>query len=217
MAKALRFQLTILQIDTGQDLVSFLASLGFEQIGNSGGVLTFEAPEPAQEESRGQAYQSGDSSYQLGKDSDLLLIRSEDEMRNVIETMAGPATHYLRILSPFLEHRPFDTKVMKDICSALARRNKRTRVEILVYESHRMVKNGHMLLELSQRLPSSISIKLVHPELRTLTSSRMSADSFTDRTVKFMRGRRTSTISPRPTCFFASFKVPRTAVYTMPT
>ena len=151
-------------------MASFLASLGFEQIDNSGWVLTLEAPEPAQVVSRGRVYQSGDSSYQLGKDSDLLLIRSEDEMRNVIEAMAGPATHYLRILSPFLEHRLFDTKIMKDICSALTRRNKRTRVEILVYESHRMVRNGHVLLELSPRLPSSISIKLFHPGLRTLNN-----------------------------------------------
>ncbi|MEM7364216.1 MAG: GNAT family N-acetyltransferase [Pseudomonadota bacterium] len=175
VAKARRFKLPQLRIAAGEPLRSFLSGLGFQEDGDAWSLI-LEPPEPAKVVSRGQVYQTDDSSYQLGRDNDLLLIRTEDEMRNVIETMAGQATHYLRILSPFLEHRLFDTKAMQTICSNLARRNKRTHIEILIYESHRVIKNGHVLLELSRRLPSSISIKLVHPELRVLNNEYVIAD-----------------------------------------
>jgi hypothetical protein len=37
-----------------------------------------------------------------------------------------------------------------------------------LYDSHRVVTNTHALLEISRKLPSSIKMKLVHPELRKL-------------------------------------------------
>jgi hypothetical protein len=80
--------------------------------------------------------------------------------------MCAQATQSIRILSPFLEHRLFDSEEMREICSSLARRNKYTSIEILLFDSHRVVKNGHALLEISRRLSSSIKLKIVHPELR---------------------------------------------------
>ena len=48
----------------------------------------------------------------------------------------------------------------------LARRNKNTFIEILLYDSHKVVKNSHAILEIIRKLPSSISFKIVHPKLR---------------------------------------------------
>ena len=65
-----------------------------------------------------------------------------------------------------LDHKLFDSEELREICSTLARRNKYTCIEILLYDSHRVVKHGHALLEISRKLSSSIGIKIVHPELR---------------------------------------------------
>ena len=52
------------------------------------------------------------------------------------------------------------------ICSELARRNKYTKIEILVFNPHRMIKNGHAMLDITRKLPTSIRIKIVDPEMR---------------------------------------------------
>ncbi len=105
--------------------------------------------------------------YRLGSDHKFLLLRREEEFRRVLLEMSRQATQSIRILSPFLDHKLFDSTELREICSALARKNKYTTIEILLYDSHRVVKNGHVLLEISRKLSSSIKIKIVHPELRT--------------------------------------------------
>lgn len=115
--------------------------------------------------------------YRLGDDKKLILLRSEDDFHNIIIEMCRQATHSIRIFSPVLEHKLFDDAVLRDICSALARRNKYTHIEVLLFDSHRVVKNGHALLEIARRLPSSIQIRIVHPELRQQNHEFVLADS----------------------------------------
>ena len=107
-----------------------------------------------------------DVAYRLGEDKKYILLRNEDDFRNIIMEMCQQATHSIRILSPFLDHKLFNSTELKEVFSALARRNKNTFIEILLYDSHRVVKNSHAILEISRKLPSSISFKIVHPELR---------------------------------------------------
>ncbi|MDG1206529.1 MAG: GNAT family N-acetyltransferase [Pseudomonadales bacterium] len=114
--------------------------------------------------------------YRLGEDNRLLLLRKEEEFRQVIVEMCKQAVHSLRILSPVLDHKLFDNDELMEICSALARRNRYTEIQILLYDPHRVIKNGHALLEISRRLSSSISIKLVHPELRQLNHEYILVD-----------------------------------------
>ncbi len=118
----------------------------------------------------------GDVTYRLGADNKLILLRREEEFANIIVEMCKQASSSIRILSPVLEHKLFDRPEVRDICSALARRNKYTQVEILVYDPHRIIKHGHALLELSRKLPSSMGIKVVDPELRQLNHEFVLAD-----------------------------------------
>jgi len=117
-----------------------------------------------------------DVTYRLGRDNRVLLLRRDEEFANIINEMCKQATSSIRIFSPVLEHKLFDDAEVREICSALARRNKYTQVEILVYDPHRIIKNGHALLELSRRLPSSMGIKIVDPELRQLNHEFVLAD-----------------------------------------
>ena len=119
-------------------------------------------------ESEGNPYsQKDDTGYRLGTDDRFLLLRREGEFRRVIIEMCKQATQSIKILSPVLDHKLFDKEELKEICSVLARRNRYTSIEILLYDSHRVVKNGHVLLEVARKLSSSIGIKIVHPELRS--------------------------------------------------
>jgi len=126
----------------------------------------------------GDDYPEGDMPYRVGHDNKLLLLRREEEFRNVIVEMCRQATQNIRIYSPVLEHKLFDSVELRDICSSLARRNKYTRIEILIYDSHRMVKNGHALLEISRKLPSSIGIRIVDPELRQFDHEFVLVDDY---------------------------------------
>ena len=135
-----------------------------------------EAFKPARTSQDGQAYANEDSDYVLGETAAFLLLRREEEFRRVVLAMSRQATQSIRILSPMLDHKLFDSVELYEIFSALARRNKYTHIEILLYDSHRVVKHGHALLEIARRLPSSIQIRVVHPELRSTNYEFVLAD-----------------------------------------
>jgi predicted GNAT family N-acyltransferase len=114
--------------------------------------------------------------YVLGKINRSLLLRSDSEFRDVSCDLADQARLSLKIWSPVLEHGLYDNPEFSNAVSRLARRNRRTEVQILIYDSHRMVKNGHAILELARRLSSSISIRIVHQDYRLLNHEYLLAD-----------------------------------------
>lgn len=81
--------------------------------------------------------------------------------------LCGSASRDIRIQSPNLDPVVFDNPDLADAISSLARSDSHSRVYILVSDTRPMVQQGHRLLNLMRRLPSSISIrKLVrHPEM----------------------------------------------------
>ncbi|MEJ6515000.1 MAG: hypothetical protein QNL97_02310, partial [Pseudomonadales bacterium] len=119
---------------------------------------------------------SDDLINKLGDANRLLRLGKEEDFRQVILEMCKQAVHSLRILSPVLDHRLFDNKQLMDICSALARRNRYTEIQILLYDPHRVINSGHALLEISRKLSSSISMKVVHPDLRQLNHEYILVD-----------------------------------------
>lgn len=124
----------------------------------------------------GDAYNSAEHHYTLGEDKQLLLLRHEAEFKHVIVDMCQQAHKSIRIWSPMLDHKLFHHDELRESFSRLARRNRYTRIEILLYDSHRVVTNTHALLEISRKLPSSIMMKLVHPDLRKLNQEFILVD-----------------------------------------
>ena len=106
--------------------------------------------------------------YKLGIDKQQILLRSESDFRNIVLDMAKQARQSIRIYSPLLCHELFYKGELSQIASMLARRNKYTWIEILIFDPHRVIKHGHALLTISRRLPSSINIRIVDPEMRKL-------------------------------------------------
>ncbi len=168
--RAKRFSLTQVFIDLGfsEGTKAFLAKAGFKAEPDTSRLLLTLEPEDrtVQRRSIGATGMDSDVPYKLGEDKQLILLRSESDFKNVILEMAGQARRSIQIYSPLLSHELFDHEALMTICSALARRNKFTKIEMLVFDPHRMIKNGHAMLNIARKLPSSIRIKIVDPELR---------------------------------------------------
>jgi len=81
------------------------------------------------------------------------------------------AVRYVCILSPRLDHAAFDSEELAEALSALARRNRHTRVRILIADSRDIVSRGHRLLQLARRLPSAVHMQkiLEHPDWKGQT------------------------------------------------
>ena len=118
-----------------------------------------------------------DQTNTLGLSSQLLSLGQETAFRNVIQQMISQASQSVCIWSPALDHRLFHNEDLKQALSKLARKNRYTKIEILIYDSHRIVKNSHAILEIYRRLPSSISIKIVHPDFRVTNEEFVLVDN----------------------------------------
>ena len=73
--------------------------------------------------------------------------------------LCGSASRNIRIVSSQLDHQIFDSAEMVDVLSALARRDRNSFVHILISDSRPIVNDGHRLLNLARRLPSSVIIR----------------------------------------------------------
>lgn len=168
IAKGRRYGLKELIIDADQALTPYFERSGFVLYeGKFAKPLDDIKPfKPERSNLSGEAY-GENVAYQLGETAGFLLLRREQEFLTVVTKMCRQAKQSIQILSPLLDHKIFDHPDLYDIFSSLARRNKYTRIEIMLYDSHRVVKNGHALLDICRRLPSSIAMRLVHPELRS--------------------------------------------------
>jgi predicted GNAT family N-acyltransferase len=168
--RARRFSLTevVVESESVEKTNAFLEKAGFRGDPNTSRFLLTLEPEDrsVQTRSEGGTAMDSDVTYKLGKDKQLILLRSESDFRKVILEMAGQARKSIRIYSPLLSHDLFDDAELMTICSRLGRRNKFTKIEMLVFNPHRVIKNGHALLNIARKLPSSIGIKVVDPEMR---------------------------------------------------
>ena len=112
----------------------------------------------------------------LGTSNRVLLLRKEEDFRVVSLDLSRQAQLRLRIYSPWLDHTLYDNTELQEALSRLARKNRHTEIQILVWNSHRMIKNGHALLELARKLSSSIRIRLVHADYRQMNHEYLLAD-----------------------------------------
>jgi predicted GNAT family N-acyltransferase len=82
-------------------------------------------------------------------------------------TLADKARRHLRIYSHTLDHEVFDNADLAAAMTRLVRRGRQSDIRILVNDPRPMVSRGHRLLQLSRRLSSTISIRVLdeHPEL----------------------------------------------------
>jgi len=104
------------------------------------------------------------------------MLEGEPALAEAILELCERARREILILAQDLDPNLFDSIELSEALSRFARRNEQTKVRILVHDITRMVRDGHRLLNLSRRLPSSVSIRLVHPEMRDRSENMVLAD-----------------------------------------
>ena len=103
-------------------------------------------------------------------------LECSDAVRDVIQSAQQSIAIFSQQLEPLLYNH-------QDICeaiSSLARKNRYSSIRIIALNTKSSISNGHCLISLAQRLPSSIQIKVpTNPELQRFTESWLIADNHT--------------------------------------
>jgi hypothetical protein len=95
----------------------------------------------------------------LGETPDHYQLHSVDETRELTLRMVGQASHGLDLLTADLEPALYDQPVFVDVCKRLALKSKVVRIRILLQDNSLVRSQGHRLIELIQRLPSTVELR----------------------------------------------------------
>ncbi len=98
-------------------------------------------------------------------------VEYPEPFATLVQGLADTARRNLRIYSATLDHEVFDRRELATAMSNLARRGRLSEVKILVSDARPMVSRGHRLLEITRRLSSFMSIRVLpeHPSLPEAT------------------------------------------------
>ena len=115
---ARRYGLDSVRLAALVDVVPYYQRAGFVIVGdayNEAGLqhqnMTFELADEDSELDHVEAYGESlaeDVAYRLGEDKQLILLRSDEDFKNVIIEMTRQAKQSIRIYSPLLSHDLFD-------------------------------------------------------------------------------------------------------------
>lgn len=97
--------------------------------------------------------------YKLGETKDLLQLESSDEHRAVTLAMVRQAQRTLHIFSRDLDPLIYNNADFDQAVSEFLSRSPQTRINVLVQDSNRAVKEGHRLIHLAQRFSSKVEIR----------------------------------------------------------
>ena len=107
----------------------------------------------------------------LGKTAKPFLISSRKENYSLLLDMLNQAQQDVVIFSHSLDGQLYDTTEFIDALRQLALNNKDSQSRILIQEMDFLVKNGHRIIELARRLPTSIEIRKVNHQFDHINTS----------------------------------------------
>lgn len=87
----------------------------------------------------------------------------QQALAEAIDQVLGEARRTVRILAPRLDIELLNRAVPLEALAGLTR-NRHARVRVLLEESGSAVRAGHGLIDLAQRFPSAIAMRLLGPE-----------------------------------------------------
>ncbi|HEY5790081.1 MAG TPA: hypothetical protein VIX81_05610 [Gammaproteobacteria bacterium] len=112
----------------------------------------------------------------LGEDAGEIVIASLQENCAAVDTLLGQARRKLLLFTRDLEPRVFDREEVYQAIRELATYSRYSEVRMLLFDSDRIVKDGHRLVDLARRLSSYIQIRLVPDDYKEIASSFMVVD-----------------------------------------
>jgi hypothetical protein len=114
--------------------------------------------------------------FMLGVTEGEILV--EDRSLNIaaVHKLASSAMLNINIISRNLNHQIFDRSDIVDVFSQFIRKNRNTCVRIILFDSTNVIKDGHRLINLADKVPSKISIRKLPKEYAYYNESLMTAD-----------------------------------------
>lgn len=116
------------------------------------------------------------SSNILGETAGLKTFDGRLDNQDVIMSLCRQSQQNIRIFTPDLEPSIYDHLDLIQSLSALATKNRKTLIRILLKDSTRAIKTGHRLIELSRRLTSSIILHRMPSNIENRDAAYFIAD-----------------------------------------
>jgi hypothetical protein len=116
-------------------------------------------------------------SLRLGVDKDEVRLTGSDDVRATAVALARQAQRTLLLHTFDLEARIYNTQPFVDAVSALLRRHPGACFNVLIQNLDRIVRDGHRLVNLAQRLGSSIQIRRCALQYRGYCGTFLLVDS----------------------------------------
>lgn len=112
----------------------------------------------------------------LGEFSETIEIDTSEACRLASLSMARQARRSIEIVSRHLDPPVYDNQEFEDAVSELVVGSNRAQVRILVMQPDAVVKHGHRLLQLTQRLSSFMEMRVPAPQHKDHNSAFMIVD-----------------------------------------
>lgn len=116
------------------------------------------------------------ANYILGDSHGKLTFDTPDAYKQVALAMISQAKSTLRITSRDLDPRLFDNDEFLDAVRTLSLRSRRAHVYLLANSADNAVKNGHRIIDLSQKLSSFIEIRVQGNRFKDYNQATLLAD-----------------------------------------
>ena len=115
--------------------------------------------------------------YRVGDESGDLALENSQQAADHALALAQSAERSLLIITRDLDHALYDNEPFIDAISALARGHRMAQIRILLHDSNYVIKHGHRLLTLAQRITSKLEIRKPGREHQSFTEALLLADS----------------------------------------
>ena len=99
--------------------------------------------------------------YVLGKTDAEIALRSPSEFSDAANNMAEQAQQSIKLVTQQLDHHLFDNPDFAQALVRVANKSRYSQVMILLRDAAPAVREGHRLIELSQRFSSGIEVRRV--------------------------------------------------------
>lgn len=116
------------------------------------------------------------SAYQVGQDSDDIVITSSDDNMHAAHQLVEQAHSQIDIFSRDLDARVYDNSIFTDAIKRMISASPRAKVRILVIDTDAGTKHGHRLIELARHFTSYMEIRKVHEDYAANPETYLTVD-----------------------------------------
>lgn len=114
----------------------------------------------------------------LGETQGTHRLRTRADHRRAALILATQARHQLLIMGRELDPEVYGNSAFVEAISALARRGRHSEIRVLVRDTEPLVRHGHGLVALAQRLSSALVLHRLNPDYHTPDDSFLVADGY---------------------------------------